>query len=176
MAFIVYRKSPAGSEGAVQIFATEAETPKKLPEYGTYGIYEYPFDPNTERLTSLKLNDAGTGLVNEFAGKTIQEQEDLHEAQHAAIRKEELRAERLQQIKTKARERIEAYNWKLERAREIDLANGNNDQEKAIAQERQAIRDGNNQREAELNALTDYQDIFDFDPFDFAGKGVPGST
>jgi hypothetical protein len=46
-------------------------------------------------------------------------------------------------------------DWKIQRATETDLLNGNTAAMTALAQEKKAIRDANNAAEAEVDAETD---------------------
>ena len=64
-------------------------------------------------------------------------------------------------IKEKAREKIEATAWKIERATEVDAADGTNTLATVYA-ERAAIRAASNAAEAEVNALTTDDDLMSY--------------
>jgi|TARA_B100001996_G_scaffold343657_1_gene298897 hypothetical protein len=176
MAFLVVRKidEKLGHKhiNVMQIFDSEPSTAEKeaifSPEnYGDYALVEYPFDPETEVTTSLVLSADGTTLSNPWAGKTIQEQRDLHEADMKANRIAEYKADRIIQVKMQASMKIETLTqpWKIERATEQDLIAGNNDKMRAIAVAKQEIRDASNAMEAEVQALTTEAELDAYNPY-----------
>lgn len=176
MAFLVVRKvdESLGHKhiNIMQIFDSEPSAKEKEeisdPElYGDYVLVEYPFDPETEVTTSLVLSADGTTLSNPWAGKTIQEQRDLHEADMVANRVAEFKADRVIQVKMQASMKIETITqpWKIERATEQDLIAGNTDKMRAIALAKQEIRDASNTMEAEVNALSTEAELESYDPY-----------
>ena len=69
-------------------------------------------------------------------------------------------------IKQAAAAQIEATNWKVERATEVDAATGSSTLA-AVYAERAAIRTASNTKEAALDAITTYEDLDSFNPTDF---------
>jgi hypothetical protein len=78
----------------------------------------------------------------------------------------DMKASTLPFIKMEAAAQIEATNWKVERATEVDAATGSSTLA-AVYAERAAIRTASNTKEAALEALTTYEDLDTFDPADF---------
>ena len=154
------------------VFDTEAEALKHLPDgdggHETAGpewkIFDVDYDPTTDYISSYELNAAGTALVNPVAGKTIAEQTTYCEQRYTDSIKEKEKHVKKHQVKIWAKEYIEALAWKINRAKDIDAINGNNDALRAAYQERQDIRDKSNAAEAAIDALTTEQEVRDFDP------------
>jgi hypothetical protein len=69
-------------------------------------------------------------------------------------------------IKDTAATQIQALNWKVERATEVDAATGSTTLV-AVYAERAAIRTASNTKEAALDAITTYEDLDTFDATDF---------
>ena len=69
-------------------------------------------------------------------------------------------------IKMEAARQIEATNWKVERATEVDAATGSTTLV-AVYAERAAIRAASGVKEAALEALTTWEDVKAFNPKDF---------
>jgi len=69
-------------------------------------------------------------------------------------------------IKAEAAEQIQALNWKVERAAEVDAATGSTTLA-AVYTERAAIRTASNVKETALEALTTMDEIDSFNPTDF---------
>ena len=72
----------------------------------------------------------------------------------------------LAMIKGAAASKIEATNWKVERATEVDAATGSSTLA-AVYAERAAIRAASGVKEAALDAITTYEDLETFNPADF---------
>tara|TARA_E500000331_G_scaffold324124_1_gene340161 strand:+ start:2712 stop:3275 length:564 start_codon:yes stop_codon:yes gene_type:complete len=170
MAYLLVRKGDAklGHPTCVtQIFESDPGSDLQTPSYGEYILIEYPYDPDSEVTTSLVLSSDGKTLSNPWAGKTIAEQKQLHDDSLSIKRAAEYKEERRTQIKQQARYKIEQIGepWKIEKATETDLLNGNNEAMKAIAIAKKGARDESNSREAELDALTDEMEIRNFNPY-----------
>ena len=120
-------------------------------------------------LTSWKLNAAGNALEDAHAGKSDEERVALNLAESEVLFFAELKESHRRQIKAYCQAKLEEIEWKKERAEETDLLNGNSAAMTAYAQEKKAIRDANNAREAALDAITtnDCDEIKAFDPEDF---------
>lgn len=170
MAYLLVRKADeklGHPTSVVQIFESDPGSDLETPDYGDYVVVEYPYDPDSEVTTSLVLSSDGKTLSNPWAGKSIAEQKQLHDDAISATRAAEYKEERRSQIKQQARYKIEQISepWKVERATETDLLNGNNEAMKAIAVAKKGARDESNAREAELDALTDEMEIRNFNPY-----------
>ena len=161
MTFILYRKDPAcitnRDDDAAQI-----EHPQIVGEEpGTSGgddpnyvIIEQTLDPSVP-LTSWYLNAAGNALENKFSGKSDAEADTLRRQEQEAVEAGQLKETLRRGIKTECAERLTKLDWKIQRATETDLLNGNTAAMTALAQEKKAIRDANNAAEAEVDAETD---------------------
>jgi hypothetical protein len=79
---------------------------------------------------------------------------------------EDNKAAKMVPIKFAAAAQIEATNWKVERAIEVDAATGSSTLA-AVYAERAAIRTASNTKEAALEALTTWEAVQAFDPADF---------
>ncbi len=106
-------------------------------------------------LTSWKLNAAGDAFVDAHAGKSDEERVALNLSENEALVFAGFKEDFRKQIKAHAKAALEQITWKKERAEETDLLNGNNAAMTALAAEKKAIRDLNNSREAELDAITE---------------------
>ncbi|WP_072281636.1 hypothetical protein [Rappaport israeli] len=73
-----------------------------------------------------------------------------------------LKAERVEVIKTEARERIEALAWRIERAKERDLIGAEGETIAEVYAEREAIRQASARAEADLMTLTEAEKISAF--------------
>ena len=153
-------------------FDTEAAALKHLPDGdgGTdtadsnWKIFDVDHDPDTDYLLSYELNAAGNALVNPFAGKTIAEQTSLVVARELERKTAREKGTTKHQIKILAGEAIEALEWKINRAKDIDAINGNTNALRAAYQEREDIRVKSNAAEAEVAALTSYDEVCAYDP------------
>ncbi len=173
MTFILYRKDPAcivlRDEDAANI--QHPQIPGDNPgESGgddpNYVIIEQTLDPSVP-LPNYYLNAAGTALENKFAGKTVAEADVLRRQEQESLEIAQLKASKSNGIKVAAKTRLENIEWKIQRATETDLLNGNNNAMTAVANEKKAIRDANNAHEAALNALTDIDEVRSFNPESF---------
>jgi len=118
-------------------------------------------------LTSYKLNADKTALVDAHTGKTETERETLQRQEQEVTEISQMREGKVREIKAEAKDRLQNLDWKVQRATEEDLLNGNSTASTAVANEKKAIRDANNAHENALNALTDLNDIKAFVTSDF---------
>ena len=153
-------------------FDTEAAALKHLPDGdgGTdtadsnWKVFDVDHDPATDYLLSYELNAAGTALVNPFAGKTIEEQTTLVEQRYENRKIDRQKGIKKHQIKILAKDAINELAWKINRAKDLDAVNGNTNALRAAYQEREDIRVKSNAAEAEVAALTSYEDVYNYDP------------
>jgi hypothetical protein len=122
-----------------------------------YKVFSGEIDTETDLLHVYKLNAAGDGVENPYAGKSKQEQTDLFERVRKNKEAVRIKENKLIEIKTIASNRLtdefSTNSWRHEKATETDLLNGNNDAMTALANEKKAIRDANNAHAAILKAL-----------------------
>ena len=137
-------------------------------------MFEGEIDSSKNLQMAYRPNAEGTALVNPFEGMSIEDQTKEHAKEILVRTAKDMKAAKLKLIKTNCRKKLEdefgRSSWKVEKAQEQDLINGNNDAMRALAVAKQAIRDGNNAIEAQLEALdptADAQAIIDFDPDNF---------
>ena len=131
-----------------------------------YVIIEQTLDAGVP-LTSYKLNADKTALVDSHSGKTETERETLQRQEQEVTEIAQMRAGKVREIKASAKDRLQNLDWKVQRATEEDLLNGNSTASTAVANEKKAIRDANNAHENALNALTELNDIKAFVTSDF---------
>ena len=114
-------------------------------------------DQETDFLTNYRLNAAGDGVENPYKGLSKADQLVKFQDDQCKIQAVTTKKHLFQLIKSEVRHKIEgdfgASAWKVERAQETDLINGNNDAMRALAIEKQAIRQRGADVEAELTAL-----------------------
>ena len=135
-------------------------------------VIRQDLDPDVP-LTSYKLNAAGNAFEDVFAGKSAEERETLERQTYSVpIGFAQLKEAHRVAIKARAKDALEEIAWKKERAEETDLLNGNNVAMTAYANEKKAIRDANNAKEAALDAITanDWEAMKAFNPDDFEGS------
>lgn len=161
MAYLLYTKNPAC---VVSIFEENTEI-SSLDD--NHLIVEYDYNPEVDYLGSLRLSEDGTSLVNIYAGKSIQEQIDLCTAEQENVDIVSIKEAKITLIKVAARYKIELLDWKVERAKERDLLNGNNDAMLEVSQEREQIRQASNAHEQALLSLTTLEEVESFNPNDF---------
>ena len=133
-------------------------------ESSTGGSVELPTGANLEsgfryRYQDSAWSDAFSGVADAdimAAYFTLQQGWEL----------EDNKAAKITSIKMEAARQIEATNWKVERATEVDAATGSTTLV-AVYAERAAIRAASNTKEAALKALTTWEDVQAFNPADF---------
>jgi len=128
------------------------------PEYlKRHKIFEGDINLDENILCAYELNAAGDGVVNPYAGKTKEEQTQLHTAARKLVNAAALKADKLIEIKTSTGSKLEdeysSSGWRHEKATETDLLNGNNAAMTALATEKKAIRDAGNAHAETLKAL-----------------------
>ena len=120
-----------------------------------------------KRLPDFRELLTGQFDPDSHAGKTETERETLQRQEQEVLEIQQMREGKVREIKAEAKDRLQNLDWKVQRATEQDLLNGNNAAMTAVANEKKAIRDANNAHENALNALTDLNDIKAFVSSDF---------
>jgi len=166
IAYNTYTKATSGVP-----FDSELEATTFLPGSGTpeecdpaFKIFEYDFDPEVDYFSSLEPNAAGTALVNPFAGKTIAEQKALVEKRDTDTKIRKYKQQKKHQTKILAKGAIEELKWKIDRAKDLDAINGNQNALRAAYQEREDVRVKSNAMEAEIEALTTLNEVYAYAP------------
>ena len=120
-------------------------------------VFEGTVDEENDFITNYRLNAAGDGLENPYAGQSKADQLIKFQEDQDKIRAVKRLPQLINEVKTQCKKIIEdgfgSSSWKVEKAQEDDLINGNNDAMRALALEKKAIRDKNNAVEAEIQAL-----------------------
>ena len=154
LTYYLVRKNPAD----ITDMDVNEIPPRLLPDGSgpdpNYVVIRQDLDASVP-LTSWKLNTAGDALVDAHAGKSDEERVALNLSENEALIFAGFKEDYRRQIKAHAKAALEQITWKKERAEETDLLNGNNAAMTALAAEKKAIRDLNNSREAELDAITE---------------------
>lgn len=154
MSFILFHTNPAGEIRAVQESDVNIyEGEELLSGYYIAESPTYNFD-NTNSL-NLTLSADKTEVVLRHSGKTDEELKTIF----AEETKQQVIADKVRiamvAIKRQVWEILEGVKWREERAEELDFLNGNTEKTTALAVYRKAVRDRNNEVEAELQALVD---------------------
>tara|TARA_B100000575_G_scaffold63193_1_gene48260 strand:+ start:12293 stop:12826 length:534 start_codon:yes stop_codon:yes gene_type:complete len=114
-------------------------------------------DTENDFITNYRLNAAGDGLENPYKSLSKADQLAKFQDDQAKIYAPKYQQHAVELIKFVTRSVLTGeYGetaWKVEKAKEVDLINGNNEAMKALAVEKQAIRDKGNAVEAEILAL-----------------------
>jgi len=172
LTYYLWRKDPAGIiDVDVNEIAHPTDRDTRTNPDPNYVVVRQDLDAAVP-LTSWKLNAAGNALEDAHAGKSDDERVSLDktssEEKLFTLKKESHR----RMIKVSCGDRLNNLAWKIERAQETDLLNGNNVAMTAVANEKKAIRDGNNAKEAALDAIApnDWASMEAFDPEDYEGK------
>ena len=152
-------------------FDTELQAKTHLPGSGAadecdsnWVILDFDHDPTVDYLTALELNADGTALVNPFAGKTIDEQVALVEKRDSDTKIKKLKGQLKHQVKIIAKDKIQELKWKIDRAKDIDALNGNNDALRAAYQSREDIRVKSNAADTAIEALATLDEVYAYDP------------
>lgn len=156
MAHFVYRKS---TNSIINVFET---LPSELQLSAEHVVVEYDLDESNDYLGSLRLSDDEQSLVNIYSGKSIEEQIQLCTEEQNLRDIENKKQILIDAVKVVAKGKIEALTWKVERAKERDLLNGNDNAMLEVATEREAIRQASNEFEntiLSLNSLEELNDI-----------------
>ena len=124
----------------------------------TYLVFEgEKIDTENDFMTNYRLNAAGDGLENPYKSLSKADQLAKFQDDQAKVYAPKYQEHALKMIKMEVKNVLEGdysnSSWRHEKATEVDLINGNNDAMKALALEKQAIRDKGNAIEAELKAL-----------------------
>ena len=127
-------------------------------------VVDSDIDETQVHFSNLGLNADKTKVVVLDPSKTYAESLALHDAAEEAKEIVRQKASKVKEIKLEAKERLRDLAWKIERAQETDLLNGNNVAMTAIATEKKTIRDANNAHETTLQALTTLQEVQNFQP------------
>tara|TARA_B100002019_G_C21271303_1_gene602517 strand:+ start:2172 stop:2657 length:486 start_codon:yes stop_codon:yes gene_type:complete len=161
MAFFVYNRRDGRAVGPYETAQSFTADEKRDV------VIEMEIDFSTDYLPCFKLSEDGLSLVNPHAGKTIEEQKQAVAAEFEVEELASVKEIKKQFIRSIAKEKLEDIEWKLDKAKDLDRVNGNNNALTAYYNERNAIRIANNAHEDALDALTDLQAVKDFNPGDF---------
>ena len=174
--YYLYRKDPSC---ILDEDENEIRQPKDLDTGTTddpnYVVIRQDLDSGVP-LNNYKLNSAGDALEDVFAGKSTGvggERETLEKETYSIpLGFAQLKESHSRSIKARCKDSLQEIEWKKERAEETDLLNGNNAAMTAYANEKKAIRDGNNAKEVELEAIAtnDFDALNNFKPDIFTGS------
>jgi len=159
MAFLVYRKS---TESVVNWHDDQSEVSQPGPSEDLV-VIEMDYDPSEVYSLSLTLSEDGTSLINKYPGLTLSEQKERVLEAELEKEVESLKKELTDKIDSCIKNELKDSEWKLVRAFDNDLINGNTDETDALKAERQARRDAAKQHKAALNLLTNLEDVSAFD-------------
>lgn len=161
MAYLLFAENPVGNIRVQGVNLTE-NVWSDLVSYGEGWVFE--FDLGEDILpSSLTLNADKTAVVNLQEGEDFDTQLAFAEAEADLIVLENKRASKIKRIKSHVLEVLESIEWRSERALELDTIDGGTSRQLKVAQWKQAARDMNNAKEAEVAALTTIAEIEAYD-------------
>ncbi len=133
-------------------------------ETDNHKIVEYDYDPKAVHFSNLKLSADETTLevIDPTLSYSQQETKYLQEREAHDLIDEKM--DKVKSIRAEAGLRLERLQWKIERAKEEDLLNGNNAAMTVVATEKRKIRDENNAACAEVEALSTVAEVHAYDP------------
>lgn len=158
MTFLVYRKS---TDSVVNWHETEAEITQPGDDIDIL-VFEQDYDPSEVFSLSLTLSEDGNSLVNKYPGLTISEQIERVDAAREEKEVIYLKKVQTEKIDSAIAERMRSGEWKLTRASDIDLINGNTDAVDALKAERESMRAAGKAHKAALDSLTSLEDVRNF--------------
>jgi len=142
MALIFYRES---TNSVVRIidqdtFESEGLTEESVLAAG-FKLFDQDLDPEENYTLALVLSEDGNSIVNRFPGKSFNEQRELIDAEENLTALNQAKETKKAAILSFLKSGIEELNWKLQRAKDLDLINGNNQAVSAVYQEIQELKD-----------------------------------
>ena len=167
--YYLYRKDPSCIiDQDDEVIPTKQHPDGVTGDDPNFVVIRQDLDPAVP-LTSWKLNAAGDAFEDIHAGKSDEERVALNLAESQVMVFAGMKDDKRNQIKAECKAFLEELAWKKERAEETDLLNGNNAAMTAYANEKKAIRDANNAKEAELDAIAsnDMASMIAFEPKQF---------
>tara|TARA_B100001250_G_scaffold407380_1_gene428037 strand:+ start:4628 stop:5161 length:534 start_codon:yes stop_codon:yes gene_type:complete len=121
-------------------------------------IVEYNYDDSTEDRRSLVVAPDGS-VTNKHTGKSKAEAQALNEVDAIQFTIDVEKERVKKRINSRTIEKLEAIDWKTQKAKEQDYLAGTTDKSAAVAAEKQAIRDDGNAHEAGVDALTTFAEV-----------------
>lgn len=158
MAFLVYRKST----DSVVNWHDNLSDVTQPGSTDDVVVIEMDYDPTEIYSLALTLSEDGNSLINKYPGLTVSEQKERVEAALLEKEVESLKEDATNKIDSAIKNELKDSEWKLVRAADNDLVNGNTDETDALKAERQARRDAAKQHKAALNLLTTKEDVLAF--------------
>ncbi len=145
MAYLIYSKKE--QHVTHQLDYDPREGAENIPNSElSYIVFEgEKIDTENDFITNYRLNAAGDGLENPYKSLSKADQLAKFQDDQAKVYAPKYQQHNVELIKSVTRSVLTGeYGetaWKVERAKEVDLINGNNEAMKALAVEKQAIRD-----------------------------------
>jgi len=160
MALIFYRES---TNSVVRItdqdtFEREGLTEESVLAAG-FKVFDQDLDPEEHYSLALVLSEDGKSIVNRFPGKSLDEQRELIDAEEELAVFNSAKEIKKSSILAFLKSRIEELDWKLQRARDLDLINQNNQSVCAVYQEIQELKDKANAYSDSVDLLKTIEDV-----------------
>ncbi len=159
MAFLLYRKR---TSSVVGWWETEEEVSWLEQNRDNFILIEQEYDPTTDYSLSMTLSEDGTSLYNRHAGMSLDEQRAAVAAETETSLIAELKEKKTALLNGWITDALQELNWKITRAKDRDLINGNTEAMDAVLAEKEAIRQRGRDAKARLLALTTVADLEDF--------------
>ena len=156
MAYLIYNKNQ--KHVTHQLDYDPREGVEDSQGDASYIVFEgEKIDCENDFITNYRLNAAGDGLENPYKGLSKADQLVKFQDDQAKVYAPKYQEHAVKMLKMEVKGVLEgeygSSSWKVEKAREVDLINGNDDAMKALALEKKGIRDKGNTIEAEIQAL-----------------------
>ena len=158
MAYLIYNKNEKHVTHQLDYDPREGVEDKYNSGELTYIVFEgEKIDTENDFITNYRLNAAGDGVENPYKSLSKADQLTKFQDDQAKVYAPKYQEHALKMLKMEVKNILEGEysnsSWRHEKATEVDLINGNNDAMKALALEKQAIRDKGNALETEIKAL-----------------------
>jgi len=156
MAYLIYNKNQ--KHVTHQLDYDPREGVEDSQGDASYIVFEgEKIDCENDFITNYRLNAAGDGLENPYKGLSKADQLVKFQDDQAKVYAPKYQEHAVKMLKMEVKGVLEgeygSSSWKVEKAKELDLINGNDEAMKALALEKKAIRDKGNAIEAEILAL-----------------------
>jgi len=153
MAYLIYNKNHKHVTHQLDYDPREG-----VEDSSTYIVFEgEKIDTENDFITNYRLNAAGDGLENPYKSLSKADQLVKFQDDQAKVYAPKYQEHAIKMLKMEVRGVLEGEygdtSWKVEKAKEVDLINGDNEAMKALALEKKAIRDKGNAIESEILAL-----------------------
>ena len=152
MAFLLYRKR---TSSVVGWWETEEEVSWLEQNRDNFILIEQEYDPTTDYSLSMTLSEDGTSLYNRHAGMSLDEQRAAVAAETETSLIAELKEKKTALLNGWITDALQELNWKITRAKDRDLINGNTEAMDAVLAEKESYQTTRKRRKS-ASTCTNY--------------------